>query len=1011
MCLLSLVSALGFFACQTPPDPVELTSLRRSGEATFLCLDKDLQGVPLSECPLGPRASDFGLTVGATGYSLHALVTQTLSSEVAVVRVAAGVDADGDAVGRVLDADMANPGVTPLRVGGAPTGIATTPGGAASFVGVSEAGLTGIYALPTKCILEPAKNEPARDRTSFPACSLPSAPVGLTVVVDPGDGGATERVSCGAPPPSDVPQADPDSSCLTDLSSEGGPKGRRKILVTFPERGTVALIDAQEVLSREPGTYEACHIELELPLDGTVPTGLEQTLPEDLAQPGGPSTITYDQIAGTYVPRPSWLDMLDGLVVIADRAAPLVHRLDARDPCHLTELLPLVATSYENPDRVVSTARVAISPRTLDGRQFVYAVDEEGDMHASVVMFDVSPSVTERTPILRAGSSLVPRQKPDRLEFPAGVKDVGFALVDRSISDPATGVATSGVYCDPDPRVSGSSPGGQVRPKSRTEGATPTTLRGLFAYVLLGNGNLAVVDIEDYDAACRRPVGANHTNEMDFRGCRGDEIRADYYTVNGASGSRPTVTDEVSCRAVLPHRPRSSSFLVTDETVGIRAPSLRSFGQLQQYSRGLTVSRLTTEGKRRPILLGVDFEAPGGGSVPAQVYVGSTLWSRDSLTNELIIDANRAERVSVVLPYVEPRAYPFEELTNVTYEGSLGRNSETGILSDSQVTSDGSQIHLHDPDMNFCSLGLEDEELTAQRGVRQFDLTGGALERFVDRHTDYIQVTNLLYHETDPYWDGAGALCGEDADDPTGTGYDLCAAVFGIGDRDELAPARDFRVISSAAKHLEIRPRMESSLTRDHQALLRCCFPDNISYRVRGGRQWIVRGAQSGFEHAIITDPSSDTLNCIFDESPGKARLAGRAFEISSTKCDETDAEQLDACGVGLRIEGDVVCSYDATRGPVELGGVASECIFSGLSRRFAIYRGLEETERDMSFAFEVTGGFNEMSVSLTKDSNVVLPVSMTTVPTFGGIGIVDSQNRGLMMVDIANSQVVQSFY
>jgi hypothetical protein len=122
-------------------------------------------------------------------------------------------------------------------------------------------------------------------------------------------------------------------------------------------------------------------------------------------------------------------------------------------------------------------------------------------------------------------------------------------------------------------------------------------------------------------------------------------------------------------------------------------------------------------------------------------------------------------------------------------------------------------------------------------------------------------------------------------------------------------------------------------------------------------------------------------------------------------------AQDVDSCGVGLKTNQDVVCSYDGTRGPVQVGGVASECIFDGLTRRFAIYRGLGPTERDMSFGFEVVGGFRGFAISLVNDSNVVLPVKLVPLPTYNAIGVVDSQNRGLMMVDLPNAHVAQSFY
>src|SRR5690606_14155134 len=109
----------------------------------------------------------------------------------------------------------------------------------------------------------------------------------------------------------------------------------------------------------------------------------------------------------------------------------------------------------------------------------------------------------------------------------------------------------SGIVCDPDPSVARDSPGAIYRPSSEISGASPFVMRGLFAYALLSDGGVSIIDVEDFDAACRRPVKANQSNEMDHRGCQLDQTEASFYTTNGREGSTPTVTDEVSCRMVV----------------------------------------------------------------------------------------------------------------------------------------------------------------------------------------------------------------------------------------------------------------------------------------------------------------------------------------------------------------------------------------------------------------------------------------------------------------------------
>ena len=66
-----------------------------------------------------------------------------------------------------------------------------------------------------------------------------------------------------------------------------------------------------------------------------------------------------------------------------------------------------------------------------------------------------------------------------------------------------------------------------------------------------------------------------------------------------------------------------------------------------------------------------------------------------------------------------------------------------------------------------------------------------------------------------------------------------------------------------------------------------------------------------------------------------------------------------------------------------------------------------------MTFAVEVSGGFVSSGISLTQDTGTttLLPVSMGLVPFFGQIGVVDSQNRGLIMVDLRTAGVAATFF
>src|SRR5690606_4391755 len=183
---------------------------------------------------------------------------------------------------------------------------------------------------------------------------------------------------------------------------------------------------------------------------------------------------------------------------------------------------------------------------------------------------------------------------------------------------------------------------------------------------------------------------------------------------------------------------------------------------------------------------------------------------------------NTADRATMVLPFYEPRAYPASEIVSVVYEGQLDRTHDTGYFSDS---SEGPQhVALANPSVSFCPTGVQDRRLTAEMGAERFGLTEGALERFVSRHTDYVQVSSWLYDERDAYWSSTGATCGEGTRGVTSPGYELCDSLFGQGDEEELSSARDLTIVSAQNGELELTPRdLRGFSPEELLSTLRCC--------------------------------------------------------------------------------------------------------------------------------------------------------------------------------------------
>ena len=494
--------------------------MQSSGRVSFVCRGDD--DSPSGETPgssVGHKLDECPDYEHATR-RLLALVTQTATQEVAVVDLYTQ---------SIVDIDQTAPGYSFLRVGAQPGAIVTTPGGAATFVGVSGLQKNGIFALPTTCILPPKEGEAARDLTSWAACHLSSAPGDISVIVDPVLDGDAPRTTCdGITLRPTTPRVD--DACPADLTREPGPVGRRKLLVALPDEHKLVLLDAQHLLDQQPGSFGECEPEATFALDADAPTTpVSPVLPDDLQIDADTDTSvcltpSYPALDASVRPTPGGIAVTGDRAYVADRTKPVVHVLDLSDPCTDRELPPLLPYSYSAPNRVVTTSRVAVSPVSPSGRQFVYAIDQDDQPTSSVMAFDLTRIVEHanqpnrndyRTPLVFEGAPRQPYMPPDRLRFSAPVRDISFVMRDFPKPDPGTGAGEFGVSCDPDPTSSG--PGTAYRSNSDfTEGARPVNLRGLFGFAMLTNGQVAVIDVEDFDKDCRRPATTN-TSDLQRR--------------------------------------------------------------------------------------------------------------------------------------------------------------------------------------------------------------------------------------------------------------------------------------------------------------------------------------------------------------------------------------------------------------------------------------------------------------------------------------------------------------
>jgi hypothetical protein len=997
-------------SCSDSANVTATRSLRGASDVSVLCVrfdeDGSVVGRPLDSCPDLVHKDLDGEDRG-----MLALVTQKETGEIAVVNMSGCADAAGCG-NQVIDLEVTQPGTNFLPVGAEPVSVVSTTDGVASFVAVAEPGQEGIFALPTSCIGPRPRDALFRDIRTFPACRLPATPSVMEVLVD-----STRGTLCDG----SALMRTPNSECPADLDAS---QGRSKLAVALPSLGQIVILDAQQLLDAPPGTFDACPIEHTVSLEVALPAEpIPQVLPEDLA--GTPAQCLpqgFEQpIEQSFDPNPSDFALRDGTLYVSDYEAPVIHVLDVGDPCNVAERPPLLPRSFMDPAAVITTRRVAASPLTPAGNRYVYAVDDSPQGAGSVMVFDVSEESGQRTPIVRPRSRVIDREPPDRIQFDQEVSDVEFAVHDFPEPDPRTGVAVEGLSCEPAPERSGSI-GALYRPDPEEgEGAGPRKLRGAFAFVVLHSGFVVTVDIEDLDAPCRRPARVNPTDVVDARGCLNDPYSSDLVGEDDLA----TVSDEFSCNISEPHRPRAGSYYFAE--AGGTAPALRSFPQLRDRTGTSLAADQSESGKGHPRMLGVNRLPWDGMEGDASVIVGTAVYKneRDDI-NRLIVDPAESERNSVVLPYAEPRAYGANLNVTVTYEGAvrslgdglveLANRDELGLPDDevSRMPRRRYAVLSRGPNANFCQSGLEDDHLIRDRaGTLMSSPSAAELDQFARQYADYVDISSDLLPEEDPYWNtSAGRTCGASVSEAADgvTGRFLCELVFGNPTLPNTT--REFRIQRAFNDQLIMEPRRFDSESERQNILelAECCFPQNIEFRVRASQHWVVRSGG-----AIANDVSSDpdTRACIRDCNPLVQGKNARVFELSCEGSDDCRVDENTSRAIGPRqFELDerslgpaMGCILDAHPvGGVQPGAPGSECIYESPTSRFAIYRGLLPSERDMTFSYRVLGGFAPLSVDLlglNRGRTSTSPEKLTYVPNVNRLLIADGGSTGLVFLGL----------
>lgn len=940
-------------ACAQQPVAVPLRSLERSGRIAFLCVDAAAGEVDGGVAPSPGRPMDdcTGYTADVADYSIHhvlGLVTQTSRGEVAVVDLTSAT---------VVDSDPSMPGFNFLPIGAAPGAIVSTPGSTMTFVGAAEPNRTGIYAIPTELVRGASPS-----LASWPACSLPVAPGAMVVVVDrapDASSPASARASCAAAPGT----AATDGSLDHGLSGEARPAGRRKLVVALPELGSVAVVDAHALASRPGGSFDPCPVERIVELSSDLPA----TLPPEVLPPGtpidpaGPAPATPAPLT-VAKPHPSALALADdGRIFVADDAVPLVHVLDASDPCAIRESAPFYPQSADDPRRTVVTSSVAVSPLTHDGKRYAYAVDQ---LEGSILIFDASVDSTTRAPLVHPHAADDPFEPRDRIAFGSPVRAITFAYHEvQTVSDDA-GVASGGVLCDPTRGASlPDSPGVSYRTATDyLSGAAPRTIRGTFAFAALASGQVVTIDVDDLDAPCRRPVGDDAA-----LGCAG--TNASYG--DPSDPSTWTVSAEQSCRVVERHRARSGYFYVDNPDqpgAGLYLPAMSTAALLSSETGALLTTDLSDDGTKHPKLLG-----PAGSPKPR---IGASTSNGDGGTLDLQYAPGVADKNWVSFDLREPRVH-YEQDWSITYEGVLvGFASRLGSLQcvdpfgQPLSSCSSTKLGLYDSTALFCDRGVHDRAATSSAlsaaglAPRACDAAaGGSPKPFAD----VAEITSELPDPSDPYWSAPATSCA----------YEICREAFGtaaeprVGAPGELSP-RDLLIDEAYQDHLVVSTADGCNAPTKTPSLLGCCFPTQVTYRVRAQAQWTVVGSTIGFAHHVVTTSTSDGARCVDSTDPLVALRTSRVFE--------SDAK-------------------------------SKALPFANAQMRFVVWAGSEPSARDWSFGLHETRGFAPLAVALGGASAQVAPQSIEFVRPLAQLVVPDGASQGVEVIDVSTVTLVRTLY
>ncbi|MBX3234062.1 MAG: hypothetical protein KIT84_32865 [Labilithrix sp.] len=1036
------------FACSQTPTSVPIRTFERAQRVDTICLrvrgPDAPEPLPPAGCAPVPPFGDGSVLEN----QLFALVTQTTRGEVAVVNLSAS---------EVVDQNHAVPGLNFLPVGAIPTDVAATPDGRMAFVAAAEPNKFAIYGIPGHRIM--GDRAPRRDPDgpttlgSWPVCRLPQRPGALSVVprgtlddlaayelvvVLPGDRVNPAKIVTIDPKPflRATPRKNGAGDVLDDFGA--GPSLPPGELVDCPVTSAIELaggdaipasfvpgarwddgvkwvdggIDLTCAAADRPASCGlrpcACPSRLAGP-DGGAPLPVDggaETCEPDAggdADAGAPEEEVALDLGPLDAPQPVAIARDDQTLFIADDALPLVHVIDLSTPGAPVEREPFVVSSLADPTRAASIRDLAVSPPTREYRRFLYAVDRKD---GTIAVFDVTNLATaERTPMRRPHPELNPFQPEDRIGFGAPVVAVAFARHDfplKRVNGLGLPTAQSGLLCNPNPNVDlKADPNGDLGAAYRASssdvdvGLVPTRLRGIFAFATLTTGEIVAIDVDDWDAPCRRPQDLSSSesgvavNIGALSVPQPAPAPGDVDPYHAPIPAPESVSQEIFFPVSAPHRIRSTFLLRDDLTTGKHVPYLPSAPSITGTGAPLALFGQGSEATPR---LRPTAARPGVSAGTEEVGV----------------------RFSIDTPDVH-----FDQEWTVTYEGKLP--GFEGLPAAIATRDEYRTLTLSQPQARFCAKGVEDWVLGAERAnavTNALAASGrpGYSERLDRRMMDYVQITDELLPATDPYWSlpdlqGAdacweGELARSAAEDPRvpGRRHAACSSYFGTVQQQNAT--RDFPILEAYDDHVVVGrfATIAPNKTREaiysdasnvpYMKLARCCFHNQAGFTVRGGAQWITVGTTLGFMSHLLPDA---TGRCVPSCDPREQLLNGRAPALPYGPGEFAPHRDTPLAMRNPAFSFFVQNGF--TIDPESTGG--------GLTAVDSV------PTRETFYAFQTRGQFSPLVIDLTSatGSTSVNPQSMRFIETLGQIAVVDGAAQGLVLIDLSLVSIARAPY